>query len=182
MVFPDLHGALTGPGALGKVRGLLQSRHQRHGLIDGAGRKRGGEKTVDIGAFIAVVGLDVRRHVHRIIAGRGNHAQDLAGFIIVYRHGTRVTAQRLIRLVIIAGVDGEIQIAAGVGAKGAVEQIVTGELIGKCVEGTGADVALQVSHRVERGLADIHIIIISALSVVCHGGEHVSVPVQHRTA
>ena len=93
-----------------------------------------------------------------------------------------MSAQGLVRLVVVPGVNGQIEVVSLLGPKGPVEQVIARKLIGKGIQSAGADVALEVSHRVERGLAHIHIIIIGTLSVVCHGGEHVSVPVQHRAA
>ena len=97
------------------------------------------------------------------------------------RHGAGLAAKRLIGGIVIPGVNGQIQIVPPLGAEGAVQQAVPGQLVGKGVQGPGADIALQVPHRMESGLADGGIVVIGALSVH-HLGEHVPVPVQHRAA
>jgi hypothetical protein len=119
--------------------------------------------------------------VQRIVAGSGDQAEDLPGLVVVDRHGARLPAQRLIGHAVVIGVDGEVEAVAPLGAEGPAQQVVARELVGKGVEGAGADVALQIPHHVERGLADGLVVVIGA-PAVDHGGEHVPVPVQHGAA
>ena len=86
--------------------------------------------------------------------------------------------QGLIGFIVVPGVNGEVQFPALRSTKGAIEEIIAGELVGKGVERTGADVPLQIPHRVEGGLADGGVIVVGSLAIF-HAGEHVAVPVQH---
>ena len=139
---PDLHAALAGPGAVLQVRQFLQRRRQRHCLIDGARREGGGQEPVQVRALVPVVGLDIRGDMQRVIAGSGDHTENLSRLVIVHCHRARVAVQGLVGLVIVPGVDGQIQVAPPVGAEGAVQQTVARQLVGKGVQGAGANIAL----------------------------------------
>ncbi len=89
-----------------------------------------------------------------------------------------MAVQRLIRFVVVPGVDGQGQLPAPSGAKGAIHEIPACELSGKGVQRPGSDVALKVPHGVEGGFADGFAVVVSPLPVF-GGGQHVPVPVQH---
>ena len=117
---PDLDAARTGPGPLHQVRDLLQRRRQGHGLVHGPRRESGGQEAVQIGALIPVIGLDVLRYVQGVVAGGGDHAQDLPGLVVIDRHSAGVAPQGLVGGVIVPGVDGQVQIIPLLGAEGTV--------------------------------------------------------------
>ena len=66
---PHLDAAGAGPGPIRQVWDILQSRRQGHGLVHGSRRESRGQKTVQIGALVPVVGGDVLRHVQGVVAG-----------------------------------------------------------------------------------------------------------------
>ena len=109
-----------------------------------------------------------------VVTGGRHHAQHLPRFVIIHRHRARVAVQRLVGLVIITGVDGQIQLRSGRCAIGAVEEVVPRQIPGKGIEGAGADPALEISHRVEGGLADRGVVVIRALAVL-RPGQHVPI-------
>ena len=80
--------------------------------------------------------------MQRVIAGSGDHTENLSRLVIVHCHRARVAVQGLVGLVIVPGVDGQIQVAPPVGAEGAVQQTVARQLVGKGVQGAGANIAL----------------------------------------
>ena len=89
-----------------------------------------------------------------------------------------MAVQGLVRLVIVPGVDGQVQIRALVRTERAVQEVIASQLVGKGVQRPGADAALEVTHRVEGSLADRFIIVIGTLAVF-PGGQDIAVPVQH---
>ena len=176
---PDLDaaGAVPCPGL--RVRQVLQCRRQGHGLEHRPGHKGGGEKPVQVRALITVILFQILGDVQGVIAGRRHHAQDLTGLVVIHSHRPGVATQSPVRLVVIPGVQGQVQIAPPLRAECAVHQIKAGQLVGKGVENAGADLAVQISHRMEGSLADGFIFIVGAVAVF-HGGQHIPVPVQHR--
>ena len=177
-LLPDLDGpgALPGPGL--QTRQIFQRRRQGDGLVNGTGGKNGGQEAVHIGPLPAVIRLNVLRNIQRVIAGGGNHAEDLPGLVVVHRHRPGMAVQGLISLVIVPGVKGQGQLPAPVRAKGPVDQIPTRHPVRKRVQRPSPDVPLKVPHSVERRLTNHLAVIVSPLPIF-RGGQHIPVPVQH---
>ena len=165
-LLPHLDAAGAVPGPRLRIRQVFQRRRQGHGFEHGPRHKGRGKKTVQIGPFIAVILLQIRRNIHGIIAGRRNHAQNFTGFVVVHRHRPGVAVQGLVGFIVIAGVDGQVEIAALLRAEGSVHQIVARQLVRKGVQHPGADLAVQVPHGVEGGLADLRAVVIGAAAVL----------------
>ena len=89
-----------------------------------------------------------------------------------------MAVQRLIRLIIIAPVNGQVQVAPLLRAEGSVDKVKACQLVRKGVQSPGADLAVQVPHRVQRCLADRYVIIVGALAAL-HIAEYIPIPVQH---
>lgn len=86
--------------------------------------------------LIPGIGFDVLRYIQRVVTGGGDHAQNLAGFIVVYRYGACMAVQGLIGFIVVPGVNGEIQFPALCSAEGAIEEVIASQFVSKGIEGT----------------------------------------------
>ena len=187
-------GALTEEGLRLYVVNLRQSRRRGHNLEDGARDIGRLGKPVYIDALIVsgAVILQVR-HVVRVIGGRGNGAENLAGLVIVYPHHSLAAVQCLQGGLLGLGADGEHRCASGArGGVHAIDQIKSHHLAAVFRYGRGADIALPISQQVESSQAHSPIIAVSpaiggvqedGAGPVCnHAAIQVASPVHMRAA
>ena len=90
----------------------------------------------------------------------GHHAQQLAGFVIVYAYGALAAAQRLVGRRLQAAVQRQIHPPASTG--GAGEEVIAQKLFSEILERGGGDVARLVAHGVEGGAAESAVFTVSA--------------------
>ena len=139
-------------GEAGFVVEGLQSGGGGHQLEGRAGGVGGGEKAVEIGAVIfAVSGVHPGdfRFIVRVVGGRGEHTEDITGPVVVQGHGALLPGHGVVGRVVQVGVQGQRDGVAGAG--GAGDQAEAHQLIGKDRFCASSDVAVPVSHSVERG-------------------------------
>ena len=128
-------------------------------LEDGARRERAVDAAVDVRAvrYVAVAaGVDARA---------GDHAQDLAGLVVAHEYRTLAPGERLVSGHAQARIERERD-GVPVGRVGAGDGIVARELLGKCLERAGADVAGVVTDGLIAGRAHGGVLGIAARAAV----------------
>ena len=142
----DVNAARTGEAAGADVLDVLDRGGGGDELVDRARRERAVDAAVDVCAVrhVAVNG--------RVDARPGDHAQHLACLIIAHEHGALAPGERLVGRDAQARIERERD-GVPVGRIGAGDGVVAGELLGKCLERAGADVAGVVADGLIAGLA-----------------------------
>ena len=175
-LIPDGNAAVAGEGALLHAGQLLQRRSGGDHLEHGAGGVQTGQEPVQIHTLIvAVVVADLRR-VGGVEGGVGDHAENIAGLMVVHGGHALPAVQRLPRRPAEVGIYGEIYlVTAGEGAGKGVKADEPGLERLQC---RGGDVPQLIPHGVEGGLPQGAVLVIDAGGAVIEDG---AVAVQHLT-
>ena len=167
----DRAGAV--PLSLEQVGNVLDCGVQRHDLEDRAGNGVRGQQAVDVNAVPRRVVVRNIGRIGRVERRRRDHAEDLAGLVVVNADRAALTAERLIGHAVQLGVDGQIDAVARAERRvRARQQVVAGQLVRERGQRTRADVAGRVAHSVQRRAADRTVLVIDTLAVLGERREH----------
>ena len=132
---------------------IVDHRRRGDGFKDGARHKSGRKEAVDIVTVVFRRGFG--NGIVRVVAGRADRADDLAGFVIIHTHTALPPVQGVIGCGADRSVDGQIKMPplAAVGI-GAVNEVIAGEFTGEFRFRAGGDISRHITDNMKGGAAN----------------------------
>ena len=172
----DFNPAFAAEGPLKQVWDDVDGRRRCDSLENRPRNHRRPQHPVDEHAFIGRVVVPNLRRVLGVEGGRGNHAQNLAGFIIVDSHRPPPAVQSAVGGGAELGVQGQRQILSA--AVDSSNGVITGQLAGEAGLDARTHPALGVAYGVHRAQPDGPAVVILP-SALRRLNQNLTVSVQH---
>ena len=117
-VAADFRAAGAGKGAFLHIGDVFQRRGSGDDFKYRARGIQTRQETVEIDAAVLLVIIGNVGRIGRVIGRGGDHAKDVAGFVIVYGHHAFTAVKRLVGGFVQLGVNGQIQLVSAAGGAG----------------------------------------------------------------